>query len=74
MDQRYLNAKKYFEAQGIDTEAALEKIQRVPLSLHCWQLNDVEGFGTDGAIWKGGGDELQRQGIERRICHSAFST
>ncbi len=53
MDQRYLNAKKYFEAQGIDTEAALEKIQRVPLSLHCWQLNDVEGFGTDGPLTGG---------------------
>ena len=43
----YQEAKKKYENLGIDVEAALEKLQTVPVALHCWQGDDVRGFDTD---------------------------
>ena len=44
---RYPEAKQYYTAMGIDTDAAIEKLMQVPLALHCWQGDDVRGFDTD---------------------------
>ncbi len=47
-------AKARYAAIGVDTDTALEKLAAVPLSLHCWQGDDVAGFeGPEGDI--GGG-------------------
>lgn len=43
----YTDAKKRYEAAGVDTEAALETLKNIPVSLHCWQGDDVRGFDTD---------------------------
>ena len=43
----YIEAKKRYEALGIDTDAAIEKLKNVPVALHCWQGDDVRGFDTD---------------------------
>ncbi len=43
----YLDAKKKYAALGIDTDAAMEKLKNVSVSLHCWQGDDVRGFDTD---------------------------
>ncbi len=43
----YQEAKKKYEALGVDVEAAIEKLKTVPVSLHCWQGDDVRGFDTD---------------------------
>ena len=43
----YLEAKEKYAAIGIDTDAALDKLKAVPVSLHCWQGDDVRGFDTD---------------------------
>lgn len=43
----YEEAKKRYAALGVDTEAALEQLSRVPVALHCWQGDDVRGFDTD---------------------------
>lgn len=43
----YNEAKKAYAALGIDTDAAIEKLKNVPVSLHCWQGDDVRGFDTD---------------------------
>ena len=43
----YESAKAKYAAFGVDTEAALEKLKTVPVSLHCWQGDDVRGFDTD---------------------------
>ena len=43
----YQEAKEKYASLGIDTDAALQKLQDVPLSLHCWQGDDVRGFDTD---------------------------
>lgn len=45
----YEEAKKRYATLGIDTDAAIAKLKTVPLSLHCWQGDDVRGFDTDPA-------------------------
>ena len=40
-------AERYAEA-GIDTEKALARLQKMAISLHCWQADDVRGFETAG--------------------------
>ena len=37
-------AKDQYAEQGVDVDAALDKLAKVPLSLHCWQGDDVLGF------------------------------
>ncbi|MBQ2390583.1 MAG: L-rhamnose isomerase [Clostridia bacterium] len=41
---RYLDAKEKYAKWGVDTEAAIERLKSVPISLHCWQGDDVRGF------------------------------
>ena len=43
----YEEAKRTYAAMGIDTDAAIAKLKTVPVSLHCWQGDDVRGFDTD---------------------------
>ena len=43
----YEEAKRTYAAMGIDTDAAITKLKTVPVSLHCWQGDDVRGFDTD---------------------------
>ncbi len=46
-------AKKEFAALGVDTEAALEALQNIPVSVHCWQGDDVGGFENAGDLTGG---------------------
>ena len=50
---RYEEAKKIYAEYGVDTDAALEKLAGIPISLHCWQGDDVEGFESKGALTGG---------------------
>lgn len=43
----YEAAKKKYAEIGIDVDKAMEKLKNVPVSLHCWQGDDVRGFDTD---------------------------
>lgn len=43
----YTDAKAKYAAYGVDTDAALKKLKTIPVSLHCWQGDDVRGFDTD---------------------------
>ena len=43
----YETAKAAYADYGVDTEAALAALKAVPVSLHCWQGDDVRGFDTD---------------------------
>ena len=43
----FTEAKAKYAALGIDVEAAMEQLKAVPVSLHCWQGDDVRGFDTD---------------------------
>lgn len=51
----YLSARDVFASLGVDTEAALSTLARTPISLHCWQGDDVGGFERAGATLDGGG-------------------
>lgn len=50
----YQQAKERYAALGIDTEAALKKLESIHLSLHCWQTDDVTGFEQSGEALSGG--------------------
>ncbi|MEP6668877.1 MAG: L-rhamnose isomerase [Chthoniobacter sp.] len=50
----YSLAQEAYAEQGVDPEAALQTLARTPLSLHCWQGDDVRGFEA-GAGEPGGG-------------------
>ena len=45
---RYEEAKKIYAKYGVDTEKAMERLKNIPISVHCWQGDDVIGFdGSD---------------------------
>jgi L-rhamnose isomerase len=44
MSSAYTLAKEQFAAWGVDTDAALATLATIPVSLHCWQGDDVGGF------------------------------
>ena len=43
----YESAKAAYAALGVDVDAAMARLQSVPVGLHCWQGDDVRGFDTD---------------------------
>ena len=49
----YQIAKERYAAIGIDTEAVIEKLSKVSISMHCWQGDDVKGFENAGALTGG---------------------
>ena len=53
MTDRYQSAKEIYAKIGIDTEEVLKKLSAVPVSLHCWQGDDVTGFDHDGPLTGG---------------------
>lgn len=54
----YEAARVRYRRLGVDTEAALEALAKIPLSLHCWQGDDVRGFETPEAALSGGGIQV----------------
>ena len=55
----YENAKQRYTAWGIDTEKAIKELSQKPISIHCWQGDDVTGFDNpDG----GAGNGIQATG------------
>lgn len=44
MKNRYPDARKYYTRIGIDTDSAIERLKNIPISIHCWQGDDVGGF------------------------------
>ena len=47
-------AKERYAAFGVDTDKALDVLARIPISLHCWQGDDVGGFENTGEALSGG--------------------
>ena len=50
----YEAAKDRYAEAGVDVDAALKRLAAVPISLHCWQGDDVEGFEKFGTGLGGG--------------------
>ena len=40
----YELAKEQYAVMGVDTEAAIVALDNIPVSMHCWQGDDVAGF------------------------------
>mgnify|MGYP000269628796 CR=1 FL=1 len=55
IEKAYELAKEQYAAIGVDTEKAIEKMNEVAISLHCWQTDDVGGFEKPDAALSGGG-------------------
>ncbi len=60
MKKAYDIAKQMYADIGIDTETVLEKLADIPVSVHCWQIDDLSGFenperGLSGGIAAIGG-------------------
>ncbi|MCF7675320.1 MAG: L-rhamnose isomerase [Akkermansiaceae bacterium] len=51
---KYEHARETYAALGVDTEAALRQLSATPISLHCWQGDDVGGFENTGGELGGG--------------------
>ncbi|PNH88429.1 L-rhamnose isomerase [Vibrio diazotrophicus] len=50
----YEQAKKTFEKYGVNTDQALELLNQTPISMHCWQGDDVRGFESPETALSGG--------------------
>ncbi|MGN1123645.1 MAG: L-rhamnose isomerase [Eubacterium sp.] len=40
----YNEAKQIYAKYGVDTDKAIEILKNIPISVHCWQGDDVTGF------------------------------
>lgn len=49
IEKNYALAKERYAALGVDTDKALDTLEKTPISLHCWQADDVVGFERDVA-------------------------
>jgi len=50
LKERYDAAKEVYKAIGVDTDAAIKALKEIPISMHCWQGDDVTGFDGAGAL------------------------
>ena len=53
INKRYALAKERYAQIGIDTDAAINTLQNISISMHCWQGDDVQGF--EGSTQLSGG-------------------
>ena len=53
--EAYDRAKVRYASLGVDTDAAIERAAGVPISLHCWQADDVTGLEAPSGTVDGGG-------------------
>src|SRR4051795_5114771 len=54
IDRAYGYAREHYAEAGVDVEGAIQRLSRVPISLHCWQGDDVTGFENTGQALGGG--------------------
>lgn len=54
IEEAYRIARERFEEQGIDTEAVLRVLNAIPISIQCWQGDDVLGFENPNGTLSGG--------------------
>jgi L-rhamnose isomerase len=52
----YLYAKKAYEKWGIQVDDVLDKLRQIPVSIHCWQGDDIGGFEVNASELSGGID------------------
>lgn len=55
IEKSYQLAKEQYAEFGIDTDKVLSELDKINISLHCWQTDDVGGFEKPGSVLGGGG-------------------
>jgi len=55
IEQAYRLAKEQYAQIGVNTDTAIAQLAKIPISLHCWQGDDVGGYERVGAELSGGG-------------------
>ncbi len=58
IERSYELARRRYAICGIDSDTALAKLAAIPISLHCWQGDDVGGFEAPNATLDGGGIQV----------------
>ena len=53
-NKMYEYAKEIYAKYGIDTDAAIKLVSQIPVSMHCWQGDDVKGFENPDGDLTGG--------------------
>lgn len=53
IEKNYATAKARYAELGIDTDKAIATLEKTPISLHCWQADDVTGFESNSALTGG---------------------
>ncbi|AUX93494.1 L-rhamnose isomerase [Mixta gaviniae] len=53
-EQAFELAKQRFADTGVDVEAAMSRLDKIPVSMHCWQGDDVRGFENPQGALTGG--------------------
>ncbi len=54
IERAFQLARERYVALGVNVDAALKALAKIPVSLHCWQGDDVGGFETGGGALGGG--------------------
>jgi len=54
IEKTFEAARQRYAELGVDTERAIERLARIPVSLHCWQGDDVRGFESGEGLSGGG--------------------
>jgi L-rhamnose isomerase len=54
IDKAYQLAIDRYAELGVDTEAAMDRVTKISVSMHCWQGDDVGGFETEQGLTGGG--------------------
>ena len=54
LESAYVLAKERYAALGVDTDQAIARLNKISISLHCWQGDDVGGFENPGGELTGG--------------------
>ena len=52
--RNYNIAKETYASIGVDADSAVETLRNTPISVHCWQIDDVTGFEDFNAALTGG--------------------
>ena len=50
IQKSYELAKERYAALGVDTDQAIAILEKTPISLHCWQTDDVMGFESNAGL------------------------
>lgn len=53
-ERNYQAAKEAYAEIGVDTDKVLETLKKTPISVHCWQIDDLSGFENPDSVLTGG--------------------